>query len=662
MVNETKKVVFWSIGLIIVGITINFLLSKIIDLLEIPLYLDNVGTLLVSCLSGPISGMIVGFATNVIKTTFESISVFFSIISICIGYYTGLMSRYNKLRSVKYWFISLLVYIILGGVIGSVMSYYLFEGEVGMVSSGPLTKILLENTTLSKFWAQFFADLIIEIPDKALTIIICIITIRLLPDKILKKFIHGEFYTKKYEKVNTDNKKVFKNSINNRIVKLMLISLSAISLSSTFVGGYTHIEYSIDRYIEQMENIANMSNEFLEDQDLDSFLQDQTTNEYQHIKRDLSNLTVDVKDLKYLYVLKVEDDGCYLLFDINNKYEDSIGKIIDISNEKNQYPEEWGNKQAFSGIIKDKKYGKLITSYVPIYDESENVVGYVVSQLLYNVVSIETKAFLVKMISIQLSLSLLIIAIIIRYTQIRFSEPLKTILNISREFSKSNPETWLESDTWKNRENMPRDDEFKELYSVVCASQKHVCNHLNEMKKMQEILVHSQNVEEENKELSSKIEVVTSESAAKTQYLSNMSHELRTPMNSIIGMTQLALDEVKENDEVYKYLKQIEDSGEYLLGIINDFLDISSIESGKFYLNKKWIDSNILLVPCIEMINSLIDKKNITFEYPSSILKQKNYQLYIDFQKVRQMIMNILNNAFKFTPPGGEITISIKNM
>ena len=204
MVNETKKVVFWSIGLIIVGITINFLLSKMIDLLEIPLYLDNVGTLLVSCLSGPISGMIVGFATNVIKTTFEPISVFFSIISICIGYYTGLMSRYNKLRSVKYWFISLLVYIILGGVIGSIISYYLFEGEVGMVSSGPLTKILLENTTLSKFWAQFFADLIIEIPDKSLTIIICIITIRLLPDKILNNFIHGGFYTKKYKKVNID--------------------------------------------------------------------------------------------------------------------------------------------------------------------------------------------------------------------------------------------------------------------------------------------------------------------------------------------------------------------------------------------------------------------------------------------------------------------------
>lgn len=148
-------------------------------------------------------------------------------------------------------------------------------------------------------------------------------------------------------------------------------------------------------------------------------------------------------------------------------------------------------------------------------------------------------------------------------------------------------------------------------------------------------------------------------SHAKSDFLSNMSHEIRTPMNAIIGMTELTMESTHEADTKHN-LQSIRDSSSYLLSIINDILDMSRIESGKFSLTNEWVMSNDILSSCIRMILPSMNEKHITFDYPD-YGRNPNFECYLDPLKTKQMIMNLLNNACKFTAEGGHIRLSVKN-
>ena len=148
---------------------------------------------------------------------------------------------------------------------------------------------------------------------------------------------------------------------------------------------------------------------------------------------------------------------------------------------------------------------------------------------------------------------------------------------------------------------------------------------------------------------------------AKSEFLSKMSHEIRTPINAIIGLTKLA--EESENSEDKKwYLSQIEESGNYLLGLINDVLDVSKIENGKFELHREWSNPCESFEACYSMMKPLMEKKKINFIYPKYENQNVEYQWYMDTMRMKQLILNLLSNANKFTPEGGTVEFSMTNI
>ncbi len=158
------------------------------------------------------------------------------------------------------------------------------------------------------------------------------------------------------------------------------------------------------------------------------------------------------------------------------------------------------------------------------------------------------------------------------------------------------------------------------------------------------------------------MQVAQKASKAKSDFLSNMSHEIRTPMNAIIGLTQLAREELVGNEAVAGYLRGIEQSSDYLLSIINDILDMSRIESGKSVMEYSWVPQNEVLTSCIQMIRPTAEKKHITLNCPSAANRVVGIEYRIDLLKTKRMLMNLLNNAVKFTPEGGHVSLTFKNL
>ena len=142
---------------------------------------------------------------------------------------------------------------------------------------------------------------------------------------------------------------------------------------------------------------------------------------------------------------------------------------------------------------------------------------------------------------------------------------------------------------------------------------------------------------------------------AKSEFLSNMSHDIRTPMNAIVGMTAIATANIDDRQQLMNCLKKITLSSRHLLGLINDILDMSKIESGKMTLNPDMVSLREAMDSIVTIIQPQIKTKNQVFDvFISNILAEN---VYCDGVRLNQVLINFLSNAYKFTPEGGEIHV-----
>ncbi|MCR5421303.1 MAG: response regulator [Lachnospiraceae bacterium] len=145
---------------------------------------------------------------------------------------------------------------------------------------------------------------------------------------------------------------------------------------------------------------------------------------------------------------------------------------------------------------------------------------------------------------------------------------------------------------------------------------------------------------------------------AKSEFLSNMSHDIRTPMNAIVGMTSIASSHIDNKQQVEDCLKKISLAGKQLIGLINDILDMSKIESGKLSLNPEVLSLKETMETMCDIIRPQIRDKNQTFDIFIRNIISEN--VYCDSVRLNQVLLNFLSNACKFTPEGGRITLSLQ--
>lgn len=145
---------------------------------------------------------------------------------------------------------------------------------------------------------------------------------------------------------------------------------------------------------------------------------------------------------------------------------------------------------------------------------------------------------------------------------------------------------------------------------------------------------------------------------AKSEFLSSMSHDIRTPMNAIIGMTEIAQKNIKDSERVEDCLKKVHLSSKHLLGLINDVLDVSKIESGKMTLNIIPMSLRNAMDDIVSIMQPQVKARDQKFDI--FIRKIVSENVYCDSVRLNQVLLNLLSNAVKFTPEGGRIDVYVE--
>lgn len=163
-----------------------------------------------------------------------------------------------------------------------------------------------------------------------------------------------------------------------------------------------------------------------------------------------------------------------------------------------------------------------------------------------------------------------------------------------------------------------------------------------------------------NQALKAAVQTAENASRAKSAFLSSMSHDIRTPMNAIIGFTTLAAANVTNTEKVKDYLAKILSSGNHLLSLINDVLDMSRIESGKIHLEEQKANLSDIFHDIKTIVGGQIHAKQL--DLFMDILDVTDEDVYCDKTRLNQVLLNLLSNAIKFTPPCGAVSVRVSQI
>ena len=196
------------------------------------------------------------------------------------------------------------------------------------------------------------------------------------------------------------------------------------------------------------------------------------------------------------------------------------------------------------------------------------------------------------------------------------------------------------------------------LVMVLRVLRRRSVQEMEQQKKEQEKKYQAQ-LEEQNRKLEIALQHEGAANRAKREFLFNMSHDIRTPMNAIIGITTLMKNELHQPEKLAEHLGKLENSGQLLLGIINDILDMSRIESGKTTLNVEKMNLPQQISQLDSIIRQQAGQRSQTFTV-NTHLQHEN--VLADPNRLNRVLMNILSNAVKYTPTGGHIRFEVDEL
>ena len=211
-----------------------------------------------------------------------------------------------------------------------------------------------------------------------------------------------------------------------------------------------------------------------------------------------------------------------------------------------------------------------------------------------------------------------------------------------------------QQDEW-NREYIHQKTGEDRWFNVVV-----LCSNIQDEKKY--ILVMSDRTKDKkiNQAMEDAMKAAESANKAKSTFLSNMSHDIRTPMNAIIGFTILAISNIGNDEKIKDYLEKILSSGNHLLSLINDVLDMSHIESGKLHLEESEINLSDILHDVKNIVIGQVHAKQLKLHMDTIDVMDEN--VYCDKIRLNQVLLNLLSNAIKFTAQGGTVSVRVSQL
>jgi len=491
-----KMKIAYALGLILAAFLVNIIFSKIVLAFDLPVFLDCIGTILAAMLGGTFPAVIAGFCSNAFNGISDLTTLYYGIINILIGVAATIFQQKGFFRTVPKIVITILVFALLGGALGSILTYFLYGYDFGEGISAPFSVAIYNNLGFNKFFSQLSADFIIDIFDKAIVVAAAILIYRKIPLFIKHRMSHVFLYDPNvHETKKLDGANIIKRSLLRKVIIIVIAAEILLGAFASITGFVLYRQVSIGKFIDIAHGLTEAASVAIDADRIDEFLeQGEKAEDYKAIESKLYKIRNGFPQALYLYVYKILEDGCHVVFDLDaTDGEDGSdpGSVVAFDPSFEPYLPKLLAGEPIEPIISDDQYGWLLTVYKPLKNSVGKTVAYVAADISMGEILIDQAKFFIKLLSMFFGLSIIIMSIVLEFMKRGIVHPVNRMASGAMHFAYN-----LEQDSANVQEleslGIESSDEIGHLYKALTKMCNDSIGFIRRLEKAAERIQHMQ--------------------------------------------------------------------------------------------------------------------------------------------------------------------------
>ena len=428
--------------LIVSALLLNIIPSNIALYFNLPVFLDSIGTVLAAMLGGNLPAVIVGFCVNAINGISDITTLYYGIISILIGVAAALFQRNGFFKTPGKIIVTIITFSLLGGGLGSVLTYFLFGYDFGEGISAPFALAIYEHAGFSKFFAQLTADIILDVFDKTIVVIAAVAIHRVIPQH-LKDSI-GKVFLFNQDPVRSEEEKLFegklvRRSLIRKVVVMVIVAEILLGTMASVTGFVLYRQVARNSFTEMAHGVTKAAAVVIDSERIDEFLEKgKDAAGYSDIEKNLYKIKESFPKTMYLYVYKILEDGCHVVFDLDSEggvEASQPGEVMEFDPTFVPYLPKLLKGEEIDPIISDDQFGNLLTVYKALKDSSGKTTAYVAADIAIGEIASDEAKFVIKLLSMFFGLSIIIMSVVLEFVNRGIVYPVNRMAAASIHFA-----------------------------------------------------------------------------------------------------------------------------------------------------------------------------------------------------------------------------------
>ncbi len=460
----------------IAGLVVNLIGSLVAAALDLPVYLDTIGTIFIASLGGYVPGIAVGFFTHLTKSFVDPSQMYFCAINVAIAVFITFLSRRGYFHSFGKTFLMVPALILFSGLSDFFLENFLKSSDI-------LQPIIEYNKNLAANFPQEFLD-------KGLSVFSTYFLLKyVVPANVKKAF---RMIGQKQAPLTDEMKRVvnqesyLKSSLRTKLMAIVVLGSVLLSSSISLISYFLFKETMIEDHIKTVDSMVTLILNELDPKRIDDYLTLGTkAPDYNEMKKRLYAMRNSNPDIKYLYVYRIEADGCHVIFDLDT---DTLagskpGDVMEFEESFTPYVDDLVAGRPIPPIISDDSYGYILTLYKPLYDANGKCLCYAGIDFSLDLLRTYGRTFLIKLFTLFAGCFVFILALAHGFIENNVIIPVNTMAYCARNFSYESEADREENFNRIRKLDIRTGDEIENLYQALLMTMKNVLNYFTNLKR-----------------------------------------------------------------------------------------------------------------------------------------------------------------------------------
>ncbi|MBR6468977.1 MAG: HD domain-containing protein [Lachnospiraceae bacterium] len=502
--DQIDKATARRIGVIVAGIALNVVLAFLSDHFNMPLYCDTIGTIVVSALGGLLPGILTAVMTNVLSSFFNSNAIYFTIINILIAVTTVRFTGNGRTVNKKKIPLLILIFALYGGIPGTAFQWLLFGGPQ-FKDVYDVSEFLSAHTHIPFFICSTVVNTGLNIVDKGLATGASILILKYLPAGLSNELKNSGWKQKPLadDKIKALKRmKYGKHSLNRRLTLMLLLA----SVMIAFVMAYSSISLYFgkmkDEYRENATKAARFARDVVNAEMIDEYIGSGADpaiyngTDYQYTAKMLDQIRSSVPGIQYLYVYRIDKDGCRTVFDTDEEFkkDGTIGKFQAFDQSFMPYIPTLLAGEEMDVLENNDTFGYFLTAYEPIYNSAGRCVAYAGADASMTYISDYMRDFTLRVLLIFSGFLVLVLVYGLWISRYYLLYPIGSMTALANTFVTNENQEELDKDVKRIKGlDIRTGDEVEELYRTITSMASGMAEQIRDIRHFADATAQMQN-------------------------------------------------------------------------------------------------------------------------------------------------------------------------